>query len=1249
MAESAHAPPAPANILLVDDRPANLLALEVVLADLGANLVRATSGEEALRLLAAERYAVVLLDVVMPGLNGFETAQRIRASDKTRHTPIIFISATEYDEFPLAEAYRLGAVDYLVKPLIPDVLRAKVGAFVDLFWTSERLQKLERRERERAEEALRETEQRFARFMDHLPGMAWIKDVDGRYLYINEAVVKLVGRPREEVYGLTDEQLFPPDQASELRANDRRALESANGVQSIESLLYKDGSTHHSLVSKFAIPGPDGSATLVGGVAIDMTERRQAEEALRASEERYRALVKATSQVVWSLNPSALSGDFANVQLWWERVTGQTLEEQRQSALAWLDVVHPDDLDRVSTAWTESLKTGTAYDLEYRVRGRTGGWRIIHARGIPVPAAMGESREWVGTLDDITEVRQAEETRERLAAIVASSEDAVISKSLDGVIQTWNVGAERLFGYTAAEAVGKPITLIIPPERLDEEKSIIERMTRGERVEPYETIRAGKNGRRIDVSVAVSPLRDATGRVIGASKVARDITERKRAETARRFLTDAAEVLASSLDYETTLTSVARLIVPRMADWCSVYMAEAGGALRQLAVAHADPDKVIWAKELAKRYPPDPNDPGGMPAVVRTGEPYIVTEVTDEMIDRSARDPEHLEIVRSLGVRSVMIVPLAARGRTLGAITFVAAESGRRFTQADFDLAIDLGRRAGLAVDNARLFRESQESLRLLSLLVEASGRLTGLLDPAAVRVAVLDLSNRLIAADAYAIWRYVPEGPEWRIADSAGLSPAFVESQGHVPGEGSGIPEKAIVAEDVRNSTPLHFRRHAYVAEGIASIVAAPLRTHGRVTGTLVFYYRTPRHFDEVTVRVASALADLAGSALGAADLYSRESESRRRAEEADRRKDEFLAVLAHELRNPLAPIRNSLQILHLRGSNPGTTERVREMMERQVKHLCRLVDDLLDASRITTGKVRLNVERLNLATIARQAAVDHRPAFEAKQVVLNLRIEEPAPWVNGDATRLAQVLDNLLGNSLKFTPRGGEVTLSVAKSAQGQAALVVSDTGAGIEAEVLPRLFEPFAQADRTLDRSGGGLGLGLAIVKGLISLHGGAIRAESAGLGKGSTFTVTLPIQTAARADVIGKSPQSKPSNGLRILVVEDNRDAAESLRLLLEAYGYEVQVAYTGTDGVSTAQSYRPDVILCDIGLPGLDGYGVAAALRQNPSTASTRLIALTGYGQEEDRRKAREAGFDEHLTKPADPVTLESVLAGVRKG
>jgi CheY-like chemotaxis protein/two-component sensor histidine kinase len=373
-------------------------------------------------------------------------------------------------------------------------------------------------------------------------------------------------------------------------------------------------------------------------------------------------------------------------------------------------------------------------------------------------------------------------------------------------------------------------------------------------------------------------------------------------------------------------------------------------------------------------------------------------------------------------------------------------------------------------------------------------------------------------------------------------------------------------------------------------------------------------------------------------------------RAEEAlkdaDRRKDQWVMMLAHELRNPLAPIRTAAEVIQRSDAGGAAVEKARGVMDRQVRHLARIIEDLLDVSRLIRGRVELRPERLDLGRLARTVAGDEEPAFAAAGVRLDADLPELPVWVNADPARLTQVLDNLLHNAAKFTPRGGTVAVRVGVDAGGRrAVMVVRDTGVGIEPQLLPHLFETFTQADASLDRSKGGLGLGLSVVKGLVGLHGGTVEARSDGPGRGAEFVVRLPLQPepAAVADIPvrpGRAPKR-----LRVLVVEDNRDAADSLKMLLEVFGYDVAVTYTGPDGVAAAKEWQPDAVVCDIGLPGLDGYGVARELRRHPGTAAARLIAVTGYGGEEDRVKSREAGFDAHLTKPADPTALQDLLAG----
>ena len=364
----------------------------------------------------------------------------------------------------------------------------------------------------------------------------------------------------------------------------------------------------------------------------------------------------------------------------------------------------------------------------------------------------------------------------------------------------------------------------------------------------------------------------------------------------------------------------------------------------------------------------------------------------------------------------------------------------------------------------------------------------------------------------------------------------------------------------------------------------------------------------------------------------------------EADRRKDEFLAMLAHELRNPLAPIRNAVEILRISPDRP-VRERARELIGRQVQHMSRLVDDLLEVSRITQRKVVLQRSVVKLASILETAVEVVRPAFEAQDQTLVVSVPEGDIWLDVDAVRLSQVVGNLLHNATKFTPVGGRIALEVALGGE-VLEISVTDDGMGIAPEVLPTVFDLFSQADRSLERSQGGLGIGLSLVKGLVEMHGGTVEAKSAGAGKGSRFTIRLPfakLHANAPAQAARRGGKTLPR---RILVVEDNPDSAEAMLLLLEGFGHDVTVVHDGNEAVEVAKRLAPEIILLDIGLPGIDGYEIARRLRGMPETRAARLIAVSGYGQQKDRARSRDAGFDLHLVKPVDPSKLTEAINAV---
>ncbi len=367
---------------------------------------------------------------------------------------------------------------------------------------------------------------------------------------------------------------------------------------------------------------------------------------------------------------------------------------------------------------------------------------------------------------------------------------------------------------------------------------------------------------------------------------------------------------------------------------------------------------------------------------------------------------------------------------------------------------------------------------------------------------------------------------------------------------------------------------------------------------------------------------------------------------QEADRRKDEFLATLAHELRNPLAPLRNGLQVMKLTRGNAEAAEQSRAMMERQLGQMVRLIDDLLDVSRISRGKITLRKERVELASVVQQAVETSRPLIDAQEHRLSVSVPPEPIYVDADVTRLAQVFANLLNNAAKYTEPGGRIALRIERQG-GEAVVSVRDTGVGIPGHVLPNLFQMFMQVDRSLERSQGGLGIGLSIVKRLTEMHGGSVEARSDGHGKGSEFIVRLPVVLSPSAGRRSEGDGGAAGHGARrrILVVDDNRDAAASLAMVLRLMGNETQTAHDGLEALQVAEAFRPEIVLLDIGMPKLNGYDTARRMREQPWGRNTMLIALTGWGQEEDRRRSQEAGFDTHMTKPVDPAVLEKLLAG----
>jgi len=428
----------------------------------------------------------------------------------------------------------------------------------------------------------------------------------------------------------------------------------------------------------------------------------------------------------------------------------------------------------------------------------------------------------------------------------------------------------------------------------------------------------------------------------------------------------------------------------------------------------------------------------------------------------------------------------------------------------------------------------------------------------------------------------------------------------------------------------------------GLRSCLAVPIKVRGQIVAVLSFATaESGRRFGPPDLLVAEDLANRASIALENALLY-------REAREADRRKDEFLAMLAHELRNPLAPLRNGLELLRSPGAEKEAARRAGELMHRQLQHLVRLVDDLLDVSRIMRGKIQLRKETTDLAAVVSRAVETALPLLDAQGHELTVALPDQPLHLSGDVVRLTQIVANLLTNAAKYTDRAGRVWLTAQR--QGDEVVIrVRDTGIGIAADILPRIFEPFTQSDRAMTRAQGGLGIGLSLALRLAELHGGTVAGHSEGLGQGSEFVVRLPALPAGGA--VEASPATPvevpapPSSSRRVLVVDDNVDGAESLAMILKVWGHTVRLSHDGPAALEEARRFQPEVVLMDIGLPGMSGLEVARQLRQQPEFAQTLLVAMTGYSQEADRRRSKTAGFDHHFVKPVELESLQVIVAG----
>ena len=993
-----------------------------------------------------------------------------------------------------------------------------------------------------------------------------------------------------------------------------RSFASGLPVGRIEYRVHGDDGRLRWIESRWSMQtGAEGQPSKSFATNLDITERKLAAQALRTSDERCRLALDSAELGTFHLDPST---GILTVDDRFRAIVGAPgARLGYEQAFA---IVHPEDRAdlRVAVAAATRADDPAPFAVEYRVVHPNGTIRWVFAKGRANAAHEGSARgltSFDGTVADITERKLTDVALRDIEAfnrsIIDSSPDCIKVLDLDGNLLSMHNGLALLGIEDIRPFLNRSWTNFWNGD---------------DRVSASAALRAaaaGGSGRFVGFfrtlrgkpkwwDVSISPILDAAGAPVRLLAVSRDVTERKWAQGNLELLASVSDDLARLTNVDEMMRTVgAKLAAHLHLSLCA--FVEVDEAADQVAIAHEwhrdDVPGIAGVHRLADFVEPE------FIRLARSGEIIVVCDTAADSVTDAAK-------FATLKIASFLCVPLLQNHQWRFALCLYQSEP-YHWRDDEIEVTREL---------TARIWTQL-ERLRAEAELRESEQRYRTLFDSIDEGFCIIERVRGEKSAPTD--FRYLESNPAFEV--QSGLHDVIGKTLRQV------VPDItddwcATYESVLMTGTPIRFERDFAPTERGLELYAFRLEpiTLGRVA--IIFRDVTARNrLQRKTLEQAEALADLA------------------------RRKDEFLAMLSHELRNPLAPIANALTLLRRQQNEDPIQLQACGVIARQVGQLTHLIDDLLDVSRINTGRVRLRQERITIEGVVERAVESAQSLFSTHRHELTVSLPPQPVWLHADAARLEQVVVNLLTNAAKYTDDGGHIGLSVCL--EGDAAVLrVRDTGIGIAPDLLPHVFDLFTQADRSLDRSQGGLGIGLCLVKRLVELHGGSVRATSV-LGQGSEFIVTLPAlaaATAATAATASAASEAAPSpalsaaaplpagRGCRVLIVDDNVDAAEMMAALLELSGHSVRTAFDGPTGLKAALDHPPDVMLLDIGLPGLTGIEVAVRLRSDPALERIVLVAMTGYGQASDRLRSRDAGFDHHLTKPADFAELEKILGAV---